>query len=63
MGKTRLLMIAASVLLSVSQFFNYFEDAGNSFLDPGPKYRAYILFIDLVPKAPTLAGNFTRRPT
>ena len=43
----RSLLIAASVLLLVSQFFKYFDDAGNSFLDPGSEFRASTVYIDV----------------
>lgn len=45
-----LLLIAASVLLFVSQFFNYFEDTSSSWLDPGSEYRASTLYLDLSSK-------------
>lgn len=43
----RLLLIAASVLLFVSQFFKYFDDAGNSFMTFGPDFSSTTVHIDV----------------
>ncbi len=43
----RLLMIAAAVLLFISQYFRYFDDHDNSFMTFGPDFSSTTVHIDL----------------